>query len=74
MNVIITGIKSDKTKNMIFNRLNATYYPVVKGHKGNYQIQVEVWLPVKDALEEVYDMLTNLTDDHKSNLGWKVKR
>lgn len=78
MIVTITGIKSKKTLNKIEKALG--WFEVrVSGSEGNYQVRVLTFptprriTPI-EALEMVYQMITNLTDDHKANLKWKVSK
>lgn len=74
MHVIISGIKSEKTKNKIVKSLNWLDLKVT-GSKGNYQIRVEDTAdsPV-DALKFVVDDIRTLTPEHLSNLKWKVTK
>lgn len=80
MIVTITGIKSKKTLNKIEKKLRWHCYVFrVTGSEGNYQVHVHTSptprriTPV-EALEIVYREITNLTDDHKANLKWKVSK
>jgi len=75
MFVIITGIKSEKTRNAIAKSLS-WLEPKVTGSKGNYQVRVD---PCEGdnpiyALKAVYGEITNLTPDHLANLKWKVQK
>lgn len=74
MIVTITGIKSKKTLNKIEKALDWTD-PRITGSVGNYQVKVDAGVvdPVT-AFEFIYRAITNLTDDHKANLKWKVSK
>lgn len=77
MYVIISGIKSEKTKNKIVNSLLDHFTEVTAlGSTGNYQVKVNSYYnpnPVL-SLKEVTDAITNLTPDHLANLKWKVTK
>lgn len=75
MYVIISGIKSEKTKNALLKSLD-WLDPKVTGSKGNYQIKVAPGVgenPV-EALKFVIEEIRNLTPDHLANLKWKVQK
>jgi len=74
MYVIISGIKSEKTKNALLKSLD-WLDPKVTGSKGNYQIKVPAYAESPpEALKSVVRLITNLTPDHLANLKWKVQK